>query len=241
MEAREGVAALLVFARVAPLALSVAAVTRAFVPREVALALALALTCAFHAAAELPALDGLDAVGLALVRELCIGGVFALAMVLAVLTVRWAVSLAWVEDEARLRPAVGAWYALCATWSVLALGGHRAVLVGLAESYRDAPIGGRVHDAQTFALGVAQLVADAVATALAFALPLLVACLCLDVVGALAARLLAPRDLPFMVVVRPLAFTLTAALLLVSIAGRAPEAARAGIEAARALTRAAAR
>lgn len=241
MEAHEGVAALLVFARVGPLALSVGALTGAFVPREVALALALALTCAFHAAVEAPVLDGVAALGLALVRELCIGGVFALALLLAVLTVRWAVSLAWVEDEARVRPAMGAFYALCAAWSVLALGGHRALLLGLAESYRDAPIGGSVHDARGFALGVAQLVADAVATALSFALPLLVALLCLDVVGTLAARLLAPRDLPWTSVVRPLAFTLGAAVLLAPIAGRAPEAARAGIEAARVLTRAAAR
>jgi flagellar biosynthesis protein FliR len=125
---------------------------------------------------------------------------------------------------------------------VLSLGGLRALVIGLAESFGDAGLAGRTLDARAFALGAVQLTADAFATAFGVALPLIVSAWLLDLSVALIARVLALGSPASAVsALRPLLLLLAAALLLVPIASRAPELVRAAILAARALTRAFAR
>ena len=239
MGEREGIAVLLVLARVGPLALSVGAVSSGFVPVAVALSLGIAVTCALLAVAgPAPAFSGLSALALAVLREACIGATFAIALGLALCAVGWALRLAHGARDPLAHGPLEVLYTLCATWSVIALGGHRAIVAGLAESYRDAALGVGALDARGFALGIVQLVSDALATALGFAAPLLLGMLLLELVLAFAARLLAPRGLPLTGLARPLLFTLIAALLLAPIAGRAPEAVRSAIGSARTLTRA---
>lgn len=235
---------LLVLARVLPVSLVLASLTRGFVPREVALSLGLALAVALAPLAG----TSLSAEGLvlavALVRELCVGLVFALALGMALQASVWAVGMARPR-EARspvFEPLATA-YGLCAAWLVVSLGGLRALVIGLGESFRDAGLGAARLDARAFALGVGQLAADAFATALGFGLPLVLALWLLDVGLALVARVIAPRTGASAAIgaLGPLLALAAGALLLAPIVARSPVAVRAAIEAARALTRAFAR
>ncbi len=240
----------LVLARLAPLALALTVFSRGFVPAGVALSSALAWLCglaplAFTTHAAIP--PGSLASGappavfaLMLLRELCIGGLFALAFALALYTVSWALAMSGALAPGPGRPALGIAYGLCAVWLVLSLGGARALFSGLAESFGDAALGARVLDARAFALGVARLGADALASAFGLALPLLASVWLLDASAALIARALAVRSAPPSPL-RPILVFGAAALLLVPNASRAPELVRAGISTARALTRAVAR
>jgi hypothetical protein len=136
-----------------------------------------------------------------------------------------------VEPLARL-------YGLCAGYLVLSLGGARAVVIGLAESFGDARLGVPRLDGPTFALGSVQLVVDALATALGLALPLLVAAWLVEASFALVGRALAsglPSDAGLL---RSVVYVVAAALLLVPTASLAPDAVRGAIGSARALTRA---
>jgi len=236
---RELLQALLVWARVLPLGLALSTFSRALVPSAVGLSLTLALAAALIPAAGAgPELLGVAALVLALLRELAIGATFALALALALLSIPWAVSLsAGAEMLAPLRRTLETPYALCAGWLVLSLGAARAIVTGLAESFRDAPLAGAVLSTRAFALGAAQLVTDAVATAFGFALPLLVALWLMSFTLAALRRALLPSALAQQPAVAGLLATLAAALLLVPIASRAPEAVRHAIEVARLLTR----
>lgn len=242
--ADDGVRLVLVLARVLPSALSLTALSRGFVPRAIASSIALALTVALAPLAG-PLAPALDLLGLAtaLVRELAIGGCFALALAFALLTTSWAVQLSHASSarDAFVRPLASA-YALCACWLVLSLGGLRAFVVGLAESFRDAPLAGPVFDAGAFARGALQLVADAFATAFGCALPLLASVWLIDASLALLSRVLPAGTLVASVPspLRSVAVAIAATLLLSPVAAHAPELVRAALEAARALTRAAA-
>jgi flagellar biosynthesis protein FliR len=129
-------------------------------------------------------------------------------------------------------------YALCAAWLVLSLRAPLAIVVGFAESFRDAPLGSRAFSAREFAFGVAQLFGDALATAIGFALPLLVSVWLVSLCLGLLRRLLAPRALAPQPALTGALLTLAAALVLVPIASRAPEGVRRALTSARALTRA---
>lgn len=237
---------LLVFARVLPLALVLASLSRALVPPAVALSASLALALALvplamPAATSAPLSHESSAVLLGLLRELCIGGVFALSLGAALSALGWAVrmsqgpgTLAAVDPFARA-------YVLCAGYLVLSLGGLRALVIGLAESFRDAGLGGTKLDGRALALGAAQLVADALASALGFALPLLLGVWLLEASLGLIARVLGQGALVGASLLRPLVFFFAAAALLVPVTSHAPEAVRAAIASARALTQALAR
>jgi flagellar biosynthesis protein FliR len=215
---------LAVLARLLPLAWALGG---ALVPRPIALSLALALTVG------LAPLAGPFAGNLwvGLLRELCVGGVFALAAWLALASVPWALRLAQpAGTRAPLQP-LAMLYALCAGWSVLSLGGLRALVRALAESFRVLPIGGAL-DHEAFTWGVAKLVAAALAGALGIALPVALAAALLDVAAVFVLR---TRELG------PFLFLGVAMLLLVPVVMRAPELWRSALDAAQALTRTLAR
>lgn len=235
----ELVAALLVWARVAPLAFALARFTRGFVPLVVALSASLALALVLvSSAGPAPELTSMTTLLAALLRELAIGATFALALAFALLAAPWALALSDAHAaHAELRAVLARPYALCAAWLVLALEGPLALVTGLAQSFRDAPLAVPTLSARAFAFGVAQLAGDALVTALGFALPLLVSMWLTTLTLALVHKALAPRGLAA-TGFSGLLLTLLASLLLVPIAGRAPEGVRQAIEAARALTRA---
>lgn len=233
---------LLVLARVLPLGLALLAFTRGWLPSAVALSACLALACALTPlSGPAPTWVGVGELALWSLRELCIGATFALALGLALIASGWAVRASQSADTRLAIEPLSQSYVLCACWLVLSLGAQRAVVIGLAESFRDAPLGGSRLVARTFALGSAQLAADALATALGVALPLLVAVWLIELVLALIARVLAPGSSTLVPVLRPLLVLLAVALALMPIVARAPEAVRSAISAARALTRALAR
>jgi flagellar biosynthesis protein FliR len=236
-------AALLVWMRTLPLGLALALFSRALVPLPVALSLTLALTCALlPSAGALPETIGSAALALAVLRELCVGATFALALSFALHAAYWAVHLGEAHElHAELRRTVAVPYALCATWLVLSLRAPLAIVVGLAESFRDAPLAGRVLSSGEFALGVAELLSSALVTAIGFALPLLVSVWLLSLTLAFARRALAPSSLSPQPALTGLLLTLAAALLLVPVAAHAPEGVRQALASARELTRAFAR
>lgn len=234
----DGIVMVLVMARVAPTALALWAMGRAFVPAAVAASLGFALTAALWPSAGGPP-PAADLV-LVFLRELCIGATFAIALSLALSSARWALALGLSRVE-HVASVLGTVYALAAISLTLSLGGHRAVVIGLAESYHDAKLSVGEVELEGFALGAAQLVTDALATALALALPLLLSAFLIDALLALVSRLLLPRGAALSTLVRPLALTVICAGLLVPIASEAPSALRRAIAEARALTRGRAR
>jgi flagellar biosynthesis protein FliR len=221
-------------ARLAPIGFALASFGSRFVPAGVAASLVLALAMALAPLTQgALATAELGVLVLALIRELCIGGVFAVALALALLAVPWALRLAHVD----MPPALATLYGLASCWLVLALGGARALLLGIAESYRDAPVAGTAIDGRAFALGIAQLVTDALVTALGVGLPLLTAGVLLELLRGLTVRIGGAALQPVWGVGRPLLLTTLAALLLVPTASQAPVLVRAALEGARALTR----
>jgi flagellar biosynthesis protein FliR len=243
--AQQGWVLALVLARVLPLGLALASLTRGWVPPALALSLCLALSFALAPLAGAPPLvEGLLELALRGLRELAIGAGFALSLSLSLLASSWAVRLSQPRDTRFSQLAVAPLsqaYGLCALWLVLSLGGERAIVIGLAESFRDAPLDGAPLDARALAWGSAQLVADALLTAIGFALPLLVSVWLLELTLVLVARVASARDGPRehgAAIVRPMLTWAAVALLLVPIVSQAPSALRAAIAAARALTRA---
>jgi flagellar biosynthesis protein FliR len=213
---------LYVLARLLPLSWALATLS-GLVPRAVALSLALALTQVLVPFAGEPRGELM----LGLLRELCVGGVFALALSLALAALPWAVR--WAQPSgslASVSPLATA-YGLCAAWLVLSLGGVRALLRGLIESFGVLPIGGAL-DHRAFVWGVVKLVSAALAGALGIALPFAVAAVALEVSSVLVLR---TRELG------PVLFLGLAMLLLVPVVIKAPELWRFLLEAAQALTR----
>ncbi|MEY4515376.1 MAG: hypothetical protein RLZZ450_7498 [Pseudomonadota bacterium] len=229
----------LVLARVLPLGLALIAFTRGWVPSTVALSVCLAVACALTPlAGEAPTWVGVGTLALWLLRELCVGGAFALALSLALMASGWAVRLSQGPASRLAVEPLSQSYVLYACWLVLALGAQRAVLIGLAESFRDAPIASTTLGARAFVLGSAQLVADALVTALGAGLPLLISVWLVELTCSLLARVMVPGAMAVQPVLRPLFALIAVALLLGPVAARASEAVRTAIVAARALTRA---
>lgn len=213
-----------VLARLLPLAWALSA---ALVPRAIALSLALALAAAVAPAAGPVAGN----VWLGLLRELCVGSVFALSVWLALASVPWALRLAQPAASRAPVSPLATLYGLCAAWTVLALGGLRALVRAVGESLRVVPLAGTL-DHHAFAWGVAKLLAAAFAGALGIALPVAVAAATLEAGSLLAVR---GRELG------PVLFLGLALLMLVPVVMRAPELWRTALEAAQALTRTLAR
>lgn len=237
--ALHGLSALLVLARVVPLGLALASFSDGWVPLALGLSLSLALTAAvLPLAGEAPRWAGLGALAPWLLRELCIGATFAVALSLALIACGWTVRMTQARDTRAPVDALGRAYVLCACWLVLSLGGLRAVVIALVESFRDAPLSARSLSASSFALGSAQLLVDAFALAVGFGLPLLLGVWLLELTSGLLARVLLPSAHGTTPLLRPLLALLAYALLLVPIASRGPEAARLAIATARVLTRA---
>ncbi|MDB4988211.1 MAG: Bacterial export protein family 1 [Myxococcaceae bacterium] len=229
----------LVLARVLPLGLTLGGLGGELIPRAVSLSLSLALTLALlplAGAVMLP--DSLSRVLLSLLRELCIGGSFALALALALLAIGWGVRMSQASGSTAPVDLMARVYTLSAVWLALSLGGLRALVIGLAESFRDAAPGGARLSARVFALGAAQLVVDAFAAALGFALPLLCSVWLIETGSALLMRVSLPAAATQSSLLKPVLFLVAAALLLVPTASFAPEAVRTAIASARALTRA---
>lgn len=235
-ELSEASAWLLVSARLGPCAWLLARLGRGLVPSFVVLSLVLAL------AAYLVPLAGssleLGLSPLSLLREFAVGGCFALALALALLSASWVVRLSHPRGAA-LDPSgpLATAYGLAACQLVLSLGGLRAFVIGIAASFRDAPLALARWDARGFALGVAQLLADALASALGLAGPLLLALWLIELSLALVARAFSELAPAGPSPLRALLGLLAAALLLVPVVSQAPEATRAAIDAARQLTR----
>jgi flagellar biosynthesis protein FliR len=241
LDAADVLAFVLVLLRVLPLGLALSTLSRELVPHAVALSLSLALAAALvPVVGPLPLPPRPGALLVALLRELCIGASFALALSLVFSAIGWTVRLGQGHAGVVSEPFARA-YVLCAAWLVLSLGGLRALVIGLAESFVDAAPGQTRLDARAFALGTAQLLVDALATAVGFALPLLISVWLLELAATLVVRVVAPTTLVHAPSLRPLWFFFVAALLLAPIVSSAPEAVRGAIGAARALTRALAR
>lgn len=225
---------LYVLARLFPLAWALAALGYPLVPRPIALSLSLALAHVLVPFAGSVPLVGRAQLALGLLRELCVGGVFALSLSLAMATAPWALQLAQPAGSRAPVNELARAYALCAAWLVLALGGLRAVVRALVESFRVLPIGGAL-DHQAFALGVTKLVAVAMAAAVAVALPFAIAAVLLELSAVLIRRVSVGSEGPLLL--GPLLFLGLAALWLVPLVMRAPEWLRFALEAAQALTR----
>ncbi len=190
----------------------------ALIPRAIALSLALAL-----AAAVAPMGPVAGTLWLGLLRELCVGGTFALAMWLALASVPYALRLAQPSASRAPLSPLTTLYALCADWSVLALGGLRALVRAVVA----IPLGGAL-DQQAFGWGVVKLVGAALAGAVGIALPIACVAALLELGAVWVGR---TRELG------PLLFLGLAMLLLVPVVMRAPELWRDALQAAQALAR----
>jgi flagellar biosynthesis protein FliR len=232
-------------ARILPLCLLLAKLTRNLLGWSVALSLAPALAAGLSLAV-LPGPASLSSLGgsllpilILIARELCLGSLVALALLLPVSAAGWAARFSEV--------AAGPWgmregpistlYVLAATYLSLTLGLHRSLLIGLHESMRLAPIASPSFASAEFGLGVVRLVADALVLSLALGLPLLCSCLLIESVLGLLRRVLgrASADALGASLSRPL-FYLVASALLWPAVSQVPSALRHGARALRELT-----
>jgi flagellar biosynthesis protein FliR len=217
----------LVAARLAPLGLLCAALSRGLLPVWLGLGLSLALAAGLAVGLPLPSDAALDApwwIG-ALARELCIGGSFALAVALPWLALGWA--LQGAERAAPGAPApLARLYVLSAVLLVLALGGERAYVAALADSMRDVPVGQLSVRAGAFGPALFAIIGAAFGLALSLALPLWTALWLLDVTLALTGRLAGRGEDVTRSPVRATLALLLFALLLAPLTSRAPELVR---------------
>jgi flagellar biosynthesis protein FliR len=230
----EGLALLLTGARVSPVCVLGAAVSRTLVPWPVALSLALALSLGLTA--PLAPEVQVALLPLLLVRELCLGFAFALAVLLPVLSLGWGVRLA--EQLLPTPPLASSPLSALYTWlsalMFFSLSGHRALTMGLSATLLDLPPGTAGFDRAAFAFGVTGFVVDAFGFALALAVPLLASVWIAGAVIALMARALRlPPSLDGSV--RAPLLVLAAAVLAAPLLARVPDAMRTGLAAARAV------
>jgi hypothetical protein len=231
-----------VFARALPLCVLLVRLSRGLLGWWVALSLGLSLAPGLAlglAPGAAPA--SWPAVLVALLRELCLGGLVALSLLLPVAAAGWA---ARFSEQAvgpwRGRPSgpIAAIYGLAAGFLCLELGLHRLLVIGLHESLLVAPPAVGAGLGLPFALGVVRLVATAVALAVALGLPLLACALLLEAGRELLGRLLGPasRAILWPSLTRPLLVLLAAGLLMPTIS-ELPAALRVGLRLLRELTR----
>lgn len=193
---------LLLCARLAPLAWLVpwASARPAPVLASVATIVVLAL-CLWPAAASAPVLplSGPTLIMLG-VREALIGVVYALSLALPLRLLEWAGRLAGRFSGA---PGADAAFGSLQLWLGLAafftLGGHRLAIAALSDAIVERPLGApsALGDLGGVALGSAQLLGDAFASALLIALPVAAALVLSDLGVALAGRSAGVAALPF--------------------------------------------
>ncbi len=232
----------LLFARVLPLCLVLVGVTRRVLGWTVALSLGAALMAALSVGTPLEsaARTGADtSLLLLLARELCLGALVALALLLPLAAAGWAARFSEL--------AAGPWghragplstlYLLAATFLCLTLGIHRSLLIGLHESLRLAPLAASSFVGAEFGLGVVRLVGEAFALSFALGLPLLCSFLLIEAVLCMVRRLFGrgPGEAFGPALSRPLLYLLAAALLWPAVS-EVPSALRHGMRLLRELT-----
>jgi flagellar biosynthesis protein FliR len=219
-------------ARVAPVCLLLSAFTGALVPWPVGLSLGLALTVAL-AVPIAPLTRGALAL-FPVLRELCLGFAFAMAVLLPVLALGYAMRLAEEQLGFRRERALSSLYAWLSAFTFFSLSGHRALVMGLSATLRDVPLGVGSLDRAAFAFGITGFVVDAFAFSVALAMPLLASMWIAGAtlaVGARALRLSPNVDRS----VRAPLLVLLAGLLAAPLLARVPDAMRTGLGAARAV------
>lgn len=234
--------AILLAARLLPLALLVPwlAVRRAPIALSLAITAVLVLCLHTPAAASAPALP-LSAISLAALalRELLLGLVYALPLGLPLYAIEWSGTL-----SGRAFGAPGADRALSSlllTASAalfFALGGHRVALRMLAAELARAPLGQVATPGNAFALvgSAAALLADAFALALLLALPAIAALFLSELGVALASRGSGARSLPLLVpALRPIVWLAVTWIGVALLVQGAPAIFEQGLRSARAL------
>jgi type III secretion protein T len=234
--------AVLLAARLLPLALLVPwlAVRRAPVALSLAITVVLVLCLHAPAAASAPALPfaAISLAALAL-RELLVGLVYALPLALPLHAIEWSGTL-----SGRAFGAPGADRALASLLLTLsaalffALGGHRVALRLLAGELARSPLGQVAAPRNPLALvgSSVQLLADAFALALVLALPAIAALFMSELGVALAARGSGARSLPLLLPsLRPLLWLAVTWIGVALLVQGAPGIFEHGLRAARAL------
>jgi flagellar biosynthesis protein FliR len=191
----EWVACALVFARLAPSGLALGVITRGALPAWLGLALCLALAPALALGIDAgPVLGGgALTLGASVVRELCLGSAFAVAVALPWLTLSYAlrnVSGAGVLGA----DTASTLYVLAAAALCVALGAPRAYLEALASSLHEVPVGALVAGRETWLRETLSAVGAALHATLALALPLWMALWLIDATLLLVARALGHVD-----------------------------------------------
>lgn len=201
--AQAGVVFLLVFARIAPIALFapwlVFRDTELSLRIGIGLALAAALLPLALAGAPAPSVVGGFPFALLLLREVLVGGVFALATSLPFFAFGWAGELvdqfrgsSWggfAFGSAASSP-LGALYLLSAIALFAALGGHRFAISAFADGLLALPVGAAMAEAGVLATGlsVGKLVGHALVFSIAVALPAGLAIALVELAFGIAAR-----------------------------------------------------
>jgi len=230
----------LVLARVAPLGFLAPWIALRDAPAMVRTATMLALTAALAplaagSAVALP--DSALPFGVAVVREVAAGTLFAVASALPFWALDWAghlidtwrgASLAEVlaPPTGEQTSPLGNLYLLLGVVIFLALGGHRLALEAFAEGLQTAPLGApyHAHGLAQAVLGGARLTGDALAFAVALAAPAATSLVLVELALGLVAR--AAPQIPVFFAGMPLraGVGLAAALLgLTIVVGRLPE------------------
>lgn len=185
--------AVLLAARLLPLALLVPwlAIPRAPLSLSLAVTAVLVLCLQAPAAAAAPQLPFAAATLAALaLQELLLGLVYALPLALPLYAIEWSGVLSGRALSPAAERALSSLLLALAAASFFALGGHRVVLRVLAVELGRVPVG-RVHapaDPTALVIGAAGLLGEAFALALLLALPVLAAVLLAELGVALAAR-----------------------------------------------------
>jgi flagellar biosynthesis protein FliR len=127
-----------------------------------------------------------------MLRELCLGSLVALALLLPLAAAGWAARFSEVAAGPwGTRPGpISTLYLLSAGFLCLTLGIHRSLVIGLHQSVSLAPLGSVSFDSADFGLGVVRLVGEAFGLSLALGLPLLCSCLLIEAGLALLKRVL---------------------------------------------------
>lgn len=170
----------------------------------------------------------LVALGMSLLRELCLGALVALAIGLPL----WAAYAAARFSEqtsalgyAQAAGPIGLLYGLCAAALSLSLGVHRTLILALHGSLLSAPVQGPNFSGQAWVWGVVQLVGESFGLALALGIPLLFSVWLLEIACAIWLRVGRAHG-PLALGLKGPVFLLLALLLLAPLVAEVPAALR---------------
>jgi type III secretory pathway component EscT len=226
----EWVACALVLARLAPSGVALGVITRGALPSWLGLSLCLALAPALALGVDASPLlaGGALPLGASLVRELCLGSAFAVAVALPWLTLSYAlrnVAGAGVIGA----DAASTLYLLAAAALCVALGAPRAYLEALASSLHEVPVGTISAGREAWLRETLSAVAAGLHATLALALPLWMALWLIDATLLLVARALGHADELTRAPLRAALGLLLLALLLAPLSAHAPGWVRAAL------------